>query len=382
MAAIPDLPPLLGEDPAFLEVLEALSRLAPIDRPVLVVGERGTGKELVAARLHYLSARWDRPFVQVNCAALAEDLLDSELFGHEAGAFTGAVRRRQGRFEQAHGGTLFLDEIASASARVQEKILRAVEYGSIDRVGGTTVRVDVRVIAAANVDLPSAVEAGRFRADLLDRLAFDVLTLPPLRARPGDIPLLAQAFGRAMARDLTDLPFAGFAPTALARLQAHDWPGNVRELRNVVERSVHRADAPAGPIEAVVLDPFDSPHRPAAHALRTAADSLTTTAAASAHPPPDRAADGPVDAQAPKLPDWTRPFDLRAGLDAIERALVERVLSLHDHHRGKAAAHLGLSYDQLRALLRRPARGSAGSTPAETIPGASPDGCTTHPPRR
>src|SRR5689334_24840503 len=176
----PDLPPLLGESPEFRDMLAHVSLVAPLARPVLVVGERGTGKELVAARINYLSPRWDKPIVKLNCAALPESLLDSELFGHEAGAFTGAMRRRAGRFELADGGTLFLDEIAQASQAVQEKILRAAEYGVFDRVGGSMpVQVDVRLIAATNVDLPEAVAAGKFRADLLDRLAFDVVTIPP-----------------------------------------------------------------------------------------------------------------------------------------------------------------------------------------------------------
>jgi len=165
------LPPLVGESPSFLGMLDMVSRLAPLDRPVLVIGERGTGKELVAARLHFLSRRWDRPLVKLNCAALAESLLESELFGHEAGAFTGATRRRLGRFELAQGGSLFLDEIAHCSLAVQEKLLRAVEYGEFERVGGSqTLACDVRVIGATNADLPSLSSAGRFRADLLDRL--------------------------------------------------------------------------------------------------------------------------------------------------------------------------------------------------------------------
>ena len=192
--------------------MEQVSRVAPLDRPVLVIGERGTGKELIAARLHYLSPRWDRPLLKLNAAALPETLLDSELFGHEAGAFTGAVRPRRGRFELADGGSLFLDEIASTSLAVQERLLRVVEYGAFDRVGGSaTVQVDVRVIGATNVDLPSAAVAGRFRQDLLDRLAFDVLTVPPLRARGDDILLLAEHFGRAMALELGRPGFAGFA---------------------------------------------------------------------------------------------------------------------------------------------------------------------------
>ena len=160
-------PPILGEDPSFLEVEEQISRLAAIDRPCLVIGERGTGKELLATRLHYLSPRWDGPFVKINCAALAESLLDTELFGHEAGAFTGAQRQHIGRFERADGGTLLLDEISSASTAVQEKVLRVIEYGEMERVGGRrTIQLDVRVIGAANVDLPSLARSGTFRADL------------------------------------------------------------------------------------------------------------------------------------------------------------------------------------------------------------------------
>src|SRR3954465_14679598 len=170
---------LIGSDPAFQAVLEQVSRLAPLDRPALAIGERGAGKELIAERMHYLSRRWEGPFVKVNCAALSETLLETELFGHEAGAFTGARGRHRGRFERADGGTLFLDEIAAASARVQEQVLRVIEYGEYERVGGESVlTTDVRVVAATNVDLPALAAQGGFRADLLDRLAFDVVTLP------------------------------------------------------------------------------------------------------------------------------------------------------------------------------------------------------------
>ncbi|HET8728503.1 MAG TPA: sigma 54-interacting transcriptional regulator, partial [Alphaproteobacteria bacterium] len=264
-----ELPPLLGEARSFVTMLEHASRVAPLDRPLLVIGERGTGKELVGARLHYLSRRWDRPFVKVNCAALSEDLLESELFGHEAGAFTGAVRRHIGRFERADSGTLFLDEIASASLRVQEKVLRVVEYGEFERVGGGgTQRVDVRVIGATNLDLPREVEAGRFRADLLDRLAFDVITLPPLRERPEDIRLLAEHFGQAMAREMGADAFPGFAPEAMALIERHTWPGNVRELKNAVERAVAKAPQLDRPLREVELDPFRSPFRPLAGSAR------------------------------------------------------------------------------------------------------------------
>ncbi len=324
----PDLPPLVGTAPSFLEVMARVSLAAPLARPLLVVGERGTGKELVAARLHYLSPRWNRPFVKLNCGAVAESLLASELFGHEAGAFTGAARRRPGRFELADGGTLFLDEIAQASMPVQEAILRVVEYGSFERVGGAeAIAVDVRLIAATNVDLPAAADAGRFRWDLLDRLAFDVVTLPPLRCRPEDIPVLAEHFAVQMTRVLGRPAFAGFTSTAMAALAAHDWPGNVRELKNVVERTVYRTARPQRPIAEILFDPFASPWRPAAPAASTA-----IPAPSAATPAPEG-------------------FD--AQVRAFETGLLRTALAANQHHRGRAAEALGLSYHQLRGLLRK-----------------------------
>jgi psp operon transcriptional activator len=318
-------------------MLEHVSHLAPLDRPVLVVGERGTGKELVAARLHYLSPRWDRPFIKVNCAALSPELLDSELFGHEAGAFTGAIRRTAGRFERADGGTLFLDEIASASPRVQEKLLRVVEYGEIERVGGAaTLTVDVRVVAAANIDLPAAVAAGGFRADLLDRLAFDVVTLPPLRERPEDILGLAGHFAVGMARELGAASFAGFSPAAEEALMRHPWPGNVRELRNAVERAVYRAGPLDRPIESVTVDPFASPFRPAV----------------AWRPEPVSVPDAPVPAAAPRAAEPAA-TGLVEAVRRLEVAMIEAALEESRHHRGRAAAALGLTYDQLRGYLRR-----------------------------
>ena len=180
----------IGESAAFLDALTHASAAAALDRPLLIAGERGVGKELFAGRIHFLSPRWEGPLVKVNCAALSEELLESELFGHEAGAFTGAQKRHIGRFERAAGGTLFLDEIPSASLRVQEKLLRVIEYGEFERLGGDkTLHTDVRIVAAANVNLAALAEKGRFRADLLDRLAFDVIAAPPLRDRKEDIPL-------------------------------------------------------------------------------------------------------------------------------------------------------------------------------------------------
>jgi psp operon transcriptional activator len=325
---LPSPPALLGQSPAFLAMLAHVSRVAPLDRPLLVIGERGTGKELVAARLHFLSRRWERPLVKVNCAALPETLLDSELFGHEAGAFTGAVRRQIGRVEQADGGTLFLDEIATASPAVQEKLLRAVEYGEIERVGGRTLTVDVRVVGATNADLPALAEAGRFRADLLDRLAFDVVTLPPLRARPDDVPLLAEHFAIGMARELGRDLFPGFTARALEELRGHSWPGNVRELRNAVERSVAAAD-PEAPVDAIILDPFASPFRPAVPA---------------ATPEP-----GP----APAPPEPPACGDFLEAVRGFEAGLLKAALERNQFNQRRTAAALGLTYHQLRGHLRR-----------------------------
>ena len=317
---------ILGEAPVFLEMLEHVSRLAPLDKPCLVIGERGSGKELVAARLHYLSRRWEGALLKVNCATLAESLLDSELFGHEAGAFTGAERRHLGRFERADGGTLILDEIAAASLATQEKILRVIEYGEFERVGGSaTLLADVRVVGVTNVDLPALAEKGKFRPDLLDRLAFDVITVPPLRARPSDVPLLARAFALGMTRELGRSLFPGFTPAAERALLANPWPGNVRELKNVIERTIYRAAAGNDPIAAIAADPFASPWRPGAPgaAIEEAAPSE----------------------------------DFAAAVAACERRLLEQAMAECRHNRTEAARRLGLGYHQLRRLLKKHAVG-------------------------
>jgi psp operon transcriptional activator len=336
------LPPIVGQAPSFLAALEHASAGAALDRPLLVIGERGTGKELVAARIHFLSPRWDKAYVKVNCAALSEELLESELFGHEAGAFTGATRRHEGRFERADGGTVFLDEIANASLRVQEKILRVIEYGEFERVGGEkTLATDARVIGATNEDLPAKAAAGTFRPDLLDRLAFDVVTLPPLRARWEDIPIFAEHFGRHMAAELGAKSFPGFSLEAMGTLMDHAWPGNVRELKNVVERAVHRAatvdPALALPVDAVRIDPFDSPWRPGP---ARGAEDETRGPGAARRPSPraDRAFD-----------EQTRDF---------ETAVLRGALAAEQGHQGRAAARLGLSYHQFRGLLRKHGLGS------------------------
>ncbi len=347
----PSPPELIGQSATWLESLERVSLAALVERPILVIGERGTGKELIAERLHYLSPRWDKPFVKVNCGALSEDLLDSELFGHEAGAFTGATKRRQGRFEQADGGTLFLDEIATASMQVQEKLLRVVEYGQFQRLGGEdTITTDVRIVAATNVDLPARAAEGRFRPDLLDRLAFDVITLAPLRARPEDIILLAEHFGQRIARELEG-EFPGWSRTALEAMCGYGWPGNVRELRNAAERATFRTmaaqvnGAPLGPVTLTVdlLDPFNSPWRPA----------KDLSAPTRAPPPlPQQAAVvvKPI-AFAPSKSDG--PVDFNAIVADLEKRMIEAALEKYHGHQKKAAEHLGLSYHQMRGLLRK-----------------------------
>ena len=226
----------IGQSGAFLDAVERASRAAPMRRPVLVIGERGTGKELIAERLHRLSTRWGEPLVTMNCAALPETLIEAELFGHEAGAFTGATKQRVGRFEEADKGTLFLDELGTLSMGAQERLLRAVEYGEVTRIGSSRpVRVDVRIVAATNEDLPDKARRGEFRSDLLDRLSFEVITLPPLRVREGDIEVLADYFGRRMGAELGWEAWPGFADHVAEQLEKHLWPGNVRELRNLAE---------------------------------------------------------------------------------------------------------------------------------------------------
>jgi psp operon transcriptional activator len=320
---------IIGEAPAFLEMLEHVSRAAPLDKPVLVVGERGTGKELISARLHFLSERWEQNVVKVNCAALTESILESELFGHEAGAFTGAVRTHIGHFERADGGTMILDELATISLRMQEKILRVIEYGEIQRVGGSdTIRVDVRIVGSTNADLQALAAEGSFRKDLLDRLAFDVITVPPLRERLEDVMTLAHAFAVNMAAELRRSYFPGFSPRAASALLRHDWPGNVRELKNTVERSVYRSDDPERPIARIAFDPFDSPYK-----LQRGSESKP-------------GADKPH--RAPLLP-----ADLPQRLLDTERELLLAALDKARFNQRMAADLLNLSYHQFRGKLKK-----------------------------
>jgi len=227
---------MVGESPPMQHLREQVSLAAPTNGRVLILGESGTGKELVARTIHYTSRRKSGPFVEVNCAAVPEELIESELFGHVRGAFTGAVADKPGRFEQASGGTIFLDEIADMSLKTQAKVLRVLQEQVMERVGGTQrIKVDVRVLAATNKDLPGEIRAGRFREDLYFRLNVIPIFVPPLRERPQDVPLLADHFMAMLAAEYGKRP-KRFAPEASARLQQYSWPGNVRELRNVIER--------------------------------------------------------------------------------------------------------------------------------------------------
>jgi two-component system response regulator HydG len=235
---------IIGKSPAMIRLLETVAQVAPSEATVLISGESGTGKELIAGAIHFNSLRKDGPFVKINCAAITETLLESELFGHEKGAFTGADRRKEGRFSQAHRGTLFLDEVSEMSLMMQVKLLRALQEREFNRVGGeTTIQVDVRVIAATNKNLLEQINAGAFREDLYYRLNVVELAVPPLTKRKEDIPLLAQHFLEVFAAK-NQKEIKGFTPKAMDNLIRYDWPGNVRELMNAVERGVVLARSP------------------------------------------------------------------------------------------------------------------------------------------
>ena len=280
----------------------------------------------------------------MNCAALPENLIEAELFGHEAGSFTGAAKTRHGRFEEADGGTLFLDELATLSSPAQDRLLRAVEYGEVTRIGASKpIQVDVRIVAATNEHLPRLVQEGRFRADLLDRLSFEVVTLPPLRARRGDIPLLAEHFGRRMAVELDWPNWPGFSSKAVAELEAYPWPGNVRELRNAVERAVYRAEDPEREIDSIQFDPFSSPW-----VLNQDPAGAVEVAAHATHAQPSTAEPSTA---LPVL--QTSTSDLRGAVNAYEKALLEDALARHRFNQRTTAAALGLSYDQLRHAMKR-----------------------------
>lgn len=325
---------LIGESPAFLAVLDKVSQLAPIERPVLIIGERGTGKELIAQRLHYLSRRWDKPLLSLNCATLSEGLIDSELFGHESGSFTGSKGKHKGRFERAEGGTLFLDELATAPLLVQEKLLRVIEYGEYERVGGhTALTADVRLVCATNANLPHLAEQGDFRADLLDRLAFDVIMLPPLRERKEDILSLAEYYAIKMCRELQLEYFVGFTSNAEQALLAYSWPGNVRELKNVVERAIYQHGLNADPIDQLIFNPFETLWD---NALGHKSDQ-------NIHEQDEAEQSTPI----------KFPLDYKQWQEEQDINLLSRALEEAKFNQRQAAELLGLSYHQLRGMVRK-----------------------------
>ncbi len=310
----------LGESEIFLNFQQQLSRAAGVNRSVLLIGERGSGKELAALRLHYLSPRWQNKLVTVNCAALPPSLIESELFGYEAGAFTGATKARVGRFEEAQGGTLFLDEIGLIPLEVQEKILRVVEYGTFERLGSSkTHEVDVRIVGATNTNLLDLVEEGKFKRDLLDRLSFEVLFLPPLRERGEDIILLAEFFTAKMAHEcgMEEIPL--LSEELKERLRNYPWPGNVRELKNVIERSVYRSDG--GVIDDVIFNPFENPYGEEAEKV--------------------------VHSESTPLEQYSE------AKEELDRSFLTRALKKSEGSQKEAAKLLGLTYDQFRGLYRK-----------------------------
>lgn len=324
----------IGESDVFLDFQDRLSRVAKVDRPVLIIGERGSGKELAVRRIHYLSERWQHNLVAVNCAALPASLIESELFGYEQGAFTGATRTRKGRFEEAEGGTLFLDEIGLIPLEVQEKILRVVEYGTYERVGSSvTHECDVRIVGATNADLPALCRAGKFKEDLLDRLSFEVLFMPPLRERGDDIILLASYFASKMALECgrADLPV--FSDEVVEALMNYSWPGNVRELKNVIERSVYRTDGPV--ITEVDFNPFCNPF----------ARPEPEKQVKEEEPAPDKSSAGRLE----NLPLG----DFAFAQEQLDVIFLSRALNEAGGNQKLAAQLLGLTYDQFRGLYRK-----------------------------
>jgi psp operon transcriptional activator len=346
---------LIGQSNNFLEVLEQISQIAPLSKPVLIIGERGTGKELVAARLHYLSKRWDQNYLKLNCAALNENLLESELFGYDSGAFTGASKRHEGRFERADNGTLFLDEIANTTGLIQEKLLRVVEYGEFERVGGSrTIKTNARLVAATNEDLPSMAAAGEFRADLLDRLAFDVITLPPLRERLDDILVLAEHFAINMARELEFELFSGFTEKAKRALLEYHWPGNIRELKNVVERSVYRCNNPHLPVHELVIDPFESPYRPSKRIKTQDRIVAVPTAPVAEVENSVVAASTTIEQNIQQVTATVEfPLSLKNLSQNYEVDLIKSALANCQYNQKKTADALELTYHQLRGYLKK-----------------------------
>src|ERR1043165_5749379 len=313
---------IVGDAPSMRQVMTKIEKVAPVPRPVLVLGPRGTGKELVARAVHTLSPRASEPYITLNCAAAAESLLESELFGHEEGAFTGATKQKEGKFELADVGTLFLDEIGNMSLEFQAKILRVLEYQRFERVAGSeSIQVNVRVIAATNLDLKQAMADGKFRPDLYDRLAFEVVNLPPLAQRMQDVPVLAAHFLTRFPQEAAGITVKEISAGALDRFASYDYPGNVRELKNIVERAVYMAQA-----EVLTGGDVDAALPPEAVALSAA---------------PLLAFEDDV-----RLP-------LPERVDAFEAWLCKDALERTRYKQKEAAALLGLSYDQFRQRYRK-----------------------------
>ena len=324
-------PRVIGEDPQLRQVSQQLQRAAGTDATVLLQGESGTGKELFARALHALSPRADGPFVAINCAAIPETLLETELFGYEKGAFTGAAARKPGRFEMAHRGTLFLDEIGDLPIGLQAKILRALEEKQFERVGGTTsLHVDTRVVAATNRNLKASVAARQFREDLYFRLSVFPITIPPLRERAGDVPILARHFVERFCRDLSK-PTLQFSPAALDELCTYAWPGNVRELQNCIERAVILCDD-----DAIQPRHLNLSFRPTARPGRVAAADL--------HP---AAATAEADPWAEIDLSGTMSDAVRRVTAAVERRKVAGALKEAGGNRERAAEALHISYKTL-----------------------------------
>ncbi len=324
----------LGESEIFLNFQAELSRAAGVNRSVMIIGERGTGKELAASRLHYLSGRWEAPFIALNCAALPPTLIETELFGHATGAYTGAGKARKGRFEEADGGTLFLDEMGLIPLEVQEKILRVVEYGSFERVGSsTTVEVNVRIVGATNQDMPELCEQNKFKRDLLDRLSFEVLFLPPLRERGIDKMLLAEHFCQRMSNELGLTAAPLFSDKVRELINNYSWPGNIRELKNVIERAVYKCEGPY--LEELTIDPFRNPF----DVIESDDKSVTT-----------RVPGGYIEKTVSTLPKLG---DFRSNIREIEISYLKRALDESDSNQKLAAEKLSLTYDQFRGLFRK-----------------------------
>lgn len=342
-----ELPEALGQSEVFFEFQEQISKVAPVERPVLILGERGCGKELAASRIHFLSKRWQKPLVTLNCAALTPSLIASELFGYEKGAFTGAASRKAGRFEMASGGTFFLDEIGSIPMEVQEKILRVVEYGRFERVGSSnSIEVDVRIVAATNADLRLMAARGSFKQDLLDRLSFEVLFVPPLRERKEDIQFLAEHFAARMAFELGFDLVPKFSSSAIGRLLSYSWPGNIRELKNVVERAVYKSMP--GTIEEISFDPFTHPY--ARGLEKKGGDPL------SEDDQEGLAAGIQDDNKGFKeddLPGLIAGKPFKEAVFAVEAHLIESAMEVCRFNQKKAAQALGLTYDQFRGLKKK-----------------------------